>query len=143
MLTKSQTAIKFERLCVLLNNFQMQDANSDSPSLIFDKRHRGSSPAATAIVFAEIKLVDEGITAQPLETVAKTEHCICDRRVAVENEPCTAEVGILQQRDESGTRLFAIVTVAVEGVVRLHEVEEQFGVRCFGDAELRAVSHGF
>lgn len=124
MLTKSQTAIKFERLCVPLNNFQMQDADSDSPSLIFDKRHRASSPAAAAILLTQVELVDEGITAQPLETVAKTEHCISDGRIAVENEPRATEAGILQQRDESGTRLLAIVTVAVESVVRLHEVEE-------------------
>ena len=65
-----------------------------------------------------------------------------DRRLAIENQPGAAEVGILKKGNEGGPSLLAIIAEAVESVVRLHEVEEQFAVGCFGDTKLRAVSHG-
>src|SRR4029077_11901215 len=121
----------------------MECSYPESTGSVFQESHGLLTPAAAAILLTQVELVDESISAEPFETVAEAEYRVADRRIAVENEPGTAEVGILQQRDESGTRLLAIVTVAVESVVRLHEVKKQFGVGRFGDMELRTVGHGF
>src|ERR1700746_2733458 len=121
----------------------MECSYPESTGSVFQESHGLLTPAAAAILLTQVELVDESISAQPFETVAEAEYRVADRRIAVENEPGAAEVGILQQRDESRTGLGTIIAVTVEGVIRLHEVKKQLGVGRFGDTELRTVGHGF
>ena len=108
---------------------------------VLQKLHRLLAPAAATKILAKIELVDEGVATQPFEAVAETEERISDGIVAIENDPCTAEIWILQQWNQSGAGLIAIIAVAIESVILPHKVEKKFYFRHISDTKLRAVRH--
>ena len=126
---------------VAIDNFQMKGANCKLPGNLFNERHGLLPPAASTVLLAQIELIDKSITAEPFEAVAEADGYVPNRRAVIENDPNAAEIGISQQSEKCHARLFAIVAVAVEGLVSLHEVEKDFAIILEGDAELRFVRH--
>src|ERR1035441_6161694 len=107
----------------------MQRANPRRPRGFLQKRHRLPTPAAPAILLAQIELVDERIAAQPFEAVANAQHDVSYGRVAIQNQPREAELGIAEQARQSPPSLLAIEPMSVKGVILLHEFQKGIGVR--------------
>ena len=136
MLAKSQALVQVQSPLVAVHNLEVKRADTEFDGAILEKGHGFTAPAASAILFAQVELVNEGIAPQPLQAITEAKHDVAYESFAVEDEPGAALVGIPQEPCQSGTGFLAIIAVSVEGVVRLHEIEEEIRVRYMGGAKV-------
>ena len=81
------------------------------------------------IVRAQIKLVDEGVAAEPFQAVAKAKHNVAHGHGAIKNKPDATEADIVQQRRQSCGSFVLVKHVAIEGVVLTHQLKQDCKVR--------------
>src|ERR1700760_4463145 len=105
---KAQFFIEGFRFHVLPGNFKVERFDSETARRLFHELQRPAAPTSPAIVFAQVELIHEGVAAQEIEAVTKTEHNIADRRLAVENEPDSTQRWVPQQLEHSGWSVFRI-----------------------------------